>query len=160
VAAAYLLGGCVDEAGTAVELRTAGTHATPGQPVSSRTVAALAAVVGVPVALSDHRARQLDGADVAWADLVVAMEATQVRALRRTQPDVARRCATLGLLARELPPERRPLAGRVATLHLDERELDGADDVDDPAGGDDAAYERTMAVLVAWCGELARRLAG
>jgi low molecular weight protein-tyrosine phosphatase len=160
VAAAYLLAGSVDERGAAIELATAGTHATTGQPVSARTSTSLAGVLGHEVSLSAHRAHQLTEADLDEADLVVAMEAAQVRAVRRTHATAADRVATLAVLASELPRDARPLAARVAAMSLATRDPDDSGDVADPAGGDDEAYEATMASLVALCSELARRLAG
>jgi protein-tyrosine phosphatase len=158
VAAAYLLTGDLSVRGVDVEVATAGTHATEGQHVSSRTESSLATAIGAPVALHAHRAHQLTDDDVASADLIVAMEAAQVRALRRTHEDAAAKVATLGLLARELPEGSSPLAARVATMQLSAREPDDRDDVVDPAGGDDAVYEATMAVLVERCAQLAARL--
>jgi protein-tyrosine phosphatase len=157
VAAAYLITAALGDRAAEVEVHSAGTHATEGQHVSARTESALAAVLGAPVGLSQHRARQLTGRDVEGADLVIAMEASQVRALRRGHAQAAGKVATLGLLARELPVGG-DLHARVAAMSLAEREPDDLDDVVDPAGGDDAAYEATMAILAAWCGRLAPRL--
>jgi protein-tyrosine phosphatase len=158
VAAAYLLTGDLAARGVDVEIATAGTHATEGQHVSSRTESSLAVTIGSTVALSSHRAHQLTDDDVASADLIVAMEAAQVRTLRRTHHRAAPKAATLGWLARELPEGSGPLGARVAAMHLSDREPDDRDDVVDPAGGDDAAYEATMALLVERCAQLARRL--
>jgi protein-tyrosine phosphatase len=158
VAAAYLLTGALAERGVDVEVVTAGTHATEGQHVSSRTEASLATALGAPVSLSTHRAHQLADDDVERADLVVAMEAAQVRVLRRTHAGAAGKIATLGLLARELPEGGGALPARVAAMALADRDPDDHDDVTDPAGGDDAAYAATMAVLSELCAQLARRL--
>ncbi|HEV3212729.1 MAG TPA: hypothetical protein VGZ03_04960 [Acidimicrobiales bacterium] len=160
VAAAHLLVGAVDERGTTIELATAGTHATTGQPVSARTSAALAATLGSAVALGAHRAHQLTEGDLDAADVVVAMEAAQVRAVRRAHPPAAGKVASLALLARELPRDPRPVAVRVASMHLADREPDDDDDVVDPAGGDDDAYAAVIAALVELCGELSDRLGG
>ncbi len=158
VAAAYLLTGALARRGADVEVATAGTHATEGQHVSSRTETSLATAAGAPVRLSTHRAHQLTDDDVEHADLVVAMEAAQVRAIRRTHASAAGKVATLGLLARELPEDGGALPARVATMALADRDPDDQDDVADPAGGDDAAYDATMAVLSELCAQLARRL--
>jgi protein-tyrosine-phosphatase len=141
----------------AIELATAGTHATDGQPVSGRTASALAAAIGREVSLSSHRAHQLTDDDLV-ADVVVAMEAAQVRAVRRTHPGAADRLATLALLARELPCDPRSLSARVASMSLAAREPDDRDDVADPAGGGDEQYAATMASLTGLCGELAPRI--
>jgi protein-tyrosine-phosphatase len=160
VVAAHLLHGAVDERGVAIEVASAGTHATTGQPVSARTSSSLAAALGHPVALGSHRARQLSESDLGDADIIIAMEAAQVRAVRRALPEAACKAATLTLLARELPRDDRPVAERVASLALADREPDAHDDVMDPAGGDDVAYAATTAVLVQLCEALAHRLAG
>jgi protein-tyrosine-phosphatase len=159
-AACFLLTGAQDERGLEVELRGAGTHATDGQPVSMRTRAALALALGRPADLSGYRAHQLGPDDVAWADLVIAMEASQVRALRRGHPDAAPRLATLSVLATLLPADPRPLVDRLAALQLAERVPTDDEDVEDPAGGDDEAYAASMRVLVAHCASLRDRLAG
>ncbi|HEV3327896.1 MAG TPA: hypothetical protein VGZ33_00725 [Acidimicrobiales bacterium] len=158
VVASYLLTDALAERGADVEVVTAGTHATEGQHVSSRTETSLATAMGAPVRLSSHRAHQLADDDVERADLVVAMEAAQVRVLRRTYAAAAGKVATLGLLARELPEEGGALPARVAAMALADRDPDDQDDVADPAGGDDAAYDATMAVLLELCAQLARRL--
>ena len=160
VAAAHLLGAAADEGALAIEVRTAGTHASDGQPASARTRTALEAVLGHAVALGAHRSHQLDDEDVAWADLIVAMEASQVRFVRRAHPDGASRTATLAALAAGLPRDGRPLSQRVAAMDLAARDDSTADDVADPAGGDEAVYVATMRELVELCGLLMVRLAG
>lgn len=160
VVAAQLLRDATDERGIAVELRTAGTHATEGQPVSARTVTALTKATGSPVSLGAHRAHLLSGDDVEWADLIIAMEDSQVRFVRRLHPEAADRVATLALLAEELPRDKRSLSERVMSLGLAARHGSGDGDVQDPAGGDDDAYERVTTALIARCGELAARLGG
>jgi protein-tyrosine phosphatase len=160
VAAALLLREAVDERGLVLDLRTAGTHVTDGQPASARTASALNIVTGANYSLASHRARQLRESDVEWADLIIAMEDSQVRFVRRSHPAAADHVGTLTILASELPADGRRLADRVASLDLARREGDGDGDIEDPAGGDDAAYQRAMRVLVERCDELARRLAG
>ena len=160
VAAAHLLAAAADERALVIEVRTAGTHASDGQPASARTRTALEEVLGHAVALGAHRSHQLDDEDVAWADLIVAMEASQVRFVRRAHPDGASRTATLAALAAGLPLGGRPLSQRVAAMDLAARDDSTADDVADPAGGDEAVYEATMRELVELCGQFMVRLAG
>jgi protein-tyrosine phosphatase len=160
VVAALLLRGATDERGIALELRTAGTHATEGQPVSARTVAAMTKVTGSPVSLGAHRAHLLSSADVEWSDLIIAMEDSQVRFVRRMYPEAADRVATLAVLSHELPDDKRSLLERVMSLGLEARDGSADGDIEDPAGGDDGAYERATTALIARCGELARRLNG
>ena len=110
---------------------------------------ALANATGTPVALRTHRAHQLTDDDVAWADLVVTMEASQVRALRRAHVGAAAQGRDARLLARELP-DGPTAPSRCASRRWPSRTAtpDDDDDVEDPAGGDDAAYDATMAALV------------
>jgi protein-tyrosine-phosphatase len=118
----------------------------------------MALVLGEPVDLSGHRAHQFNDADAEWAELVLAMEGSQVRLLRGQHPTASRRIATLGYLARCLPTDARPLGERLTSLRLDELDQGDADDVVDPAGGDDDAYEATMRDLVDRCGSFLARL--
>jgi len=159
-AAVALLRGARDERGVEIELASAGTHAPLGQPVSARTRLALRAVLGEDLELDAHRSRLFGAEDLAWADLVLTMEAGQVRLIRRSHPDAAGRTATIAALASGLPADRRPLVDRVSAMALASLPLDPSGDVDDPAGGGDADYERSMAALVVQCRALARRLLG
>jgi protein-tyrosine-phosphatase len=158
VAAAYLLSNSVAPIRDTLELRTAGTHAGDGQPVSARTRDALAKVIGFEPDLLRYRSHQLSGDDVVWSDLVVVMEGSQVRLLRRLHPDSASKVATIAALAQELPNDQRPLVERVASMELEHRIVSDDADVVDPAGGDDDAYVATMSVLVELCASLAARI--
>ncbi len=160
VAAAHLLSGYLAREGVHAEVVSAGTHATEGQPVSPKTLAALSDALEAPVSMSAHRAHQLTDEDERWAELIDTMEAAQVRALRRWHPEAAGRVATLALLAGALPEAPPDLGARVRAMALEGIEFDDRDDVADPAGGDEATYAEMMTTLVTQCGELARRLAG
>jgi protein-tyrosine phosphatase len=138
-----------------VRVVTAGTHVVEHQPTSRRTRDALAAV-GLDA--SAHRSRQLTDSDLAAADLVVAMAAEHVWYVRRRHPQAADRTATLSWLARHLPPGPGPLARRVAELALAELDPAGQGDVEDPAGGDDAAYTACASALTQLVAEFATRL--
>ena len=118
VAVAHLLRGATDEQGVAIELRSAGTHASEGQPASARTRAALEARLGEVSLLGTHRSHLLDVDDVEWSDLLIAMEGSQVRFVRRLFPDATGRTATLAVLASSLPCDHRPLATRIASMGL------------------------------------------
>ncbi len=128
--------------------------------MSARTVAAMEKVTGLPAALGAHRAHLLNSADVEWSDLIIAMEVSQVRFVRRMHPEAADRVATLAVLAHELPGDGRSLLERVLSLGLEARDGSADGDIEDPAGGDDGAYERATRVLIDRCVELARRLNG
>lgn len=157
VMARAMLEWLADAEGVPLHLATAGTHVVEGQPPGARTQAALAAVLE-GVSVGRHRSRQLTGADVAAADLVVAMEAANVRAVRRAHPEAAPRTAMLRHLCRVLSPGPPDLRRRVAALHLADAALDADDDVADPAGGNDAAYAACAADLWALSTELWGRL--
>jgi len=160
VAAAALLDGATGGRGELVEVRSAGTHATEGQPVSSRTRTALAVAVGRDVPLGAHRAHQVDDDDISWADLIIAMEASQVRWLRRRFPTSAPRAATLADVATRLAGPPGTIAERVAASRLDALEPADEGDVADPAGGDDAAYLDTMQAIAGLCEAVRERLHG
>jgi protein-tyrosine-phosphatase len=124
-----------------IRVTTAGTHAINGQPMSMRTRAAIESIDGVAgVHLTRHRSRQLRDEDLSSADVVITMEADHVRYIRRHHPDASARTATLKRLARSLVKGDDPLSVRIEQLQLAEAVLDGDEDVDDPAGRDDAVY--------------------
>ncbi|HLN16687.1 MAG TPA: hypothetical protein VK277_08065 [Acidimicrobiales bacterium] len=159
VMAGFMLEYRAEELGLPVQVATAGTHVVAGQPMSIRTRNALDSIDELSSFLtSHHRSRQLGTDDVDRADLVVAMEADHVRFIRRTHPHAAARTATLRRLCRDLAPGPTPLAERVAALHLDEVELGGWEDVDDPAGGTDDVYVACAQQLWGLTEELAARL--
>ncbi len=152
VARSPLLAAMVEARDPAWRTRSAGTHASGGQAVSARTLAAWAAVTGLPDrALRAHRSQGLDADLVAWADLVVAVEADQVRALRRAYPEAAGRVASLAQLLAE------PGDLAAITRDLASREPSSAFDVADPAGGDARAYERAARRLWDLAGDLVAR---
>jgi len=134
---------------------TAGTHVLEGRPMSLRTRHALEAV-GVPV--PTHRSTQADASNLAASDLVVAMEAAHVRWVRRAHPDASPRTGTLRRWVAALPATSGPLVARVAALDLARCELDDADDVADPAGGDDVVYVACAREIVALTDALAPAL--
>ncbi|MGH9101169.1 MAG: hypothetical protein ACRDV8_13200 [Acidimicrobiales bacterium] len=159
VMAAAMLGYLAECDGVVLRLSTAGTHATCGQPVSARTLAALA---GVPelaeLSVSRHRSRQVEPADLERADLVVAMEADHVRWIRRHYPSSAGRAGTVRRVCRELAPGSSPLRTRVVALDLGSADLRPDEDVADPAGGDKAAYTACAQELWSLCKQLSPRL--
>jgi len=130
---------------------TAGTHVIEGQPMSRRTRAALEAVGHNA---DGHRSHQLTEADVDDAVLVLAMAAEHVAYIRRRHPGAAHRTASLRRLVRDLPPGPGPLADRLAALDLAEVEVGSWEDVEDPAGGDDADYVSCAEELAALCAGL------
>jgi protein-tyrosine-phosphatase len=141
VMAGYMLEARAEAEGLPVAVATAGTHVVDGQPMSARTRSALLSVEEMAeAAVSRHRSHQLDEADLARADLVLAMEADHVRYVRVRHPGAAGRTATLRRLCRDLSPGPAPLAERLAALALDQVELGDDEDVADPAGGEQDVY--------------------
>ena len=152
VARSPLLAAMVEARDPGWSVRSAGTHASDGQAVSVRTLAAWATVTGLPDrALRSHRSRGLDAELVAWPDLIVAVEADQVRALRRAYPAAAPRAVSLAQLL-AAPGDLAAITRDLAAL-----EPDAAFDVEDPAGGDAVAYEAAARRLWDLTGDLVAR---
>jgi protein-tyrosine-phosphatase len=123
----------------AVVVSTRGTHVVEGMPMSWRT---RDAIVGVGAKTDGHRSRQLADADLADADIVLAMAGEHVEYVRRRHPEAAARTGTLKRLARDLPRGTGSLAERVAALRLDEVVLEPWEDVEDPAGGEPEVFHQ------------------
>ena len=136
-------------------VRTAGTHVLEHQPMSIRTRRAFE---HLGLELPRHRSHQLTDADVAGADLIVAMAAEHVHYVRRHHPEGADRTATVWWLARHLPPGPAPLGERLATLRLAEVDPEAQGDIPDPAGGEDAVYLTCAEDCAAAAAALAARL--
>ena len=141
--------------GTDLHIVTGGTHTVDGQPMGLRTRTALKALPELAeVEFGRHRSRQVGGADLARAELVVVMEADHVRFVRRHHPDAADRTATIRRLCADLPPGPPSLAERVGALGLADARLSDTDDVVDPAGGEGPEYEACVAELWVLCRRL------
>lgn len=130
---------------------TAGTHVIEGQPMSRRTRAALQAV---GFASDGHRSHQITEGDIDDAVLILAMAAEHVSYIRRKHPGSASRTASIKRLVRDLSPGPEPLADRLAALGLAEVEVGPWEDVEDPAGGDDAVYVSCAEELADLCARL------
>ena len=154
-ARSVIAGALLAESVPDADVVTAGTHVVEYQPMSIRTRRAFEHL-GMPV--PQHRSHQLTEADLATADLVVAMAAEHVHYVRRRHPEAAGRTATVCWLARHLPPGPGALAARVAGMDLAAVDPEEQGDVDDPAGGEDAAYLTCAEVLQQVVVELALRL--
>jgi protein-tyrosine phosphatase len=159
VMAAFMLEQWGVETGVALEVVSAGTHVVEGQPMGMRTRAALASIPALgDLAVSGHRSKQLSPDHLAWADLVVAMEADHVRFVRRHHPESALRCATLRRLSADLAPGDDPLGSRIDALGLRDVPVDPSEDVADPAGGDVDVYVACANELWLLTEQLTRRL--
>ncbi len=126
-------------------VRSRGTHATGGQGVSARTLAALASAGLDPAPARAHRSAPLVADDLAWADVVLCAEAGQVALARAISPGAP--VATVGQVARATGDLVARLAASTAP--------DPAYDVPDPAGGDQAAYDECARVLWGYAREIA-----
>ncbi len=140
----------------ALRIVTAGTHVVEGQPMSRRTRDALESV---GFSADGHRSHQLTDADIDEADLVLAMAGEHVAFVRRRYPGAAAKTASLKRLCRDLPHGPLLLVDRIRALGLAEVQVESWEDVEDPAGGDDAVYVSCAKELSDLCAELLPRLA-
>jgi protein-tyrosine-phosphatase len=130
---------------------TAGTHVIEGQPMSRRTRAALESVGWNA---DGHRSHQITEDDIDRSVLILAMAAEHVAYIRRKHPEAADRTASIKRLVRDLPMGPEPLADRLAALGLADVEVGDWEDVEDPAGGDDALYVSCAEQLHDLCARL------
>jgi protein-tyrosine-phosphatase len=160
VMAGFMLEQRALDAGVAVRLTTAGTHAIEGLPVSWRTSEAVAQVEALRGAaeLRRHRSRQVDVEHLDRADVVIGMETDHVRWVRRFRPEVAGATATMKRLCRDLQPGAEPLGDRLRSLRLADVELEGWEDVVDPAGHDLDVYVARAHEIWELSGDLVTRL--
>jgi protein-tyrosine-phosphatase len=129
-----MAGAFLEDRSPTLRVTTAGTHVVEGMPMSWRTRDAIADFGAVRTM---HRSHQLTDADVAAADVVICLAAEHVGYMRRTHPDAAGKTVTLRQLVGALPGAPGNTFGeRLASLGLADVELDPAEDVADPAGGD------------------------
>lgn len=116
---------------------SAGVQALTGRPIDPP----MAARLGAQVDATAHRARQLTRAEMARADLVLAMAAEHRRFILEEWPDLGRKTFVLGHVAREI----QSLPSDVTLAHLADhlwrrRTTDPDDDVADPyRRGEEAA---------------------
>lgn len=121
------------------QVRSAGTHVTEGSAISGRTRDALLTIEELRHhRFGSHRSHQLDGADTAWADVILAAEVSNVNYVGRSFPAGAHKTVQLAQFVR--------WASRDADLGEQLRAVNehspSADfDVADPAGGDQAQYD-------------------
>ncbi len=155
----FMLGFLADVEGRSIDLVTAGTHALEGQPMSIRTKTAIAALPGLDdLPLGRHRSHQLTEGDVEWADLILCMEADHVRYVRRVHPEAAAKAAIIIHVAEALEGGDQPLVDRVRGMQLQELDLTGSAEVDDPAGGEQDQYHSCARQVFAYCQQLVPRL--
>lgn len=138
-----------------VIVETAGTLSVDGQPMSWRTRAALDAL---GLAAPMHRSRQVTRLDLERAALVIGLAPEHVEWVRRNHPRAAQRTATLKRLCRDLSPDGRPIATRLAELDPAGLALEAWEEVLDPGGGDADAFLRCATEVVALVDRLAALL--
>jgi protein-tyrosine-phosphatase len=136
----YMLATLADASGVEWHIRTAGTHVVEGSAMSVRTRDALVTIEELGAQrYGDHRSHQLNDDDVQWADVILASEADHVRFVRKNFSTHADKAVQLAQFVRSAPLGAS-LAQQLATLsHV---EPSPAFDVADPAGADQATYER------------------
>jgi protein-tyrosine phosphatase len=120
-----------------IRVRTAGTLAVEGQPMSFRTRDALKAIEAVP---PEHLSHQLVEADLVDATLILAMADEHVQYVRRMHPDAAGRTATIRRLCRDLATTDESLTDRLKSLELATVSLEAWENVVDPAAGGEEDY--------------------
>ena len=156
--AAAMLRDCDD--GGLFDVRSAGTLVVEGHPMGTRTRGALARHGLTEHA---HRSRQFRAADAAEADLVVVMEPLHLHWIRRNIPEAMSATGSLRRLARDLPAPGEPFSAgdlrrRIASLGLASLEPEPWEEVVDPAGGDQADFDRCSDELRLLVADLHRRL--
>jgi protein-tyrosine-phosphatase len=92
------------------------------------------------------------------ADLILAMAGEHVGYIRRLHPGAASKTASIKRLCRDLPPGPPPLSERLAAMDLAAVPIEAWEDVEDPAGGEDAEYVSCANELSVLCAELLPRL--
>lgn len=138
-----------------IRIRTAGTLAVEGQPMSFRTRDALKTIGIVP---PEHLSHQLVEADLVDATLILAMADEHVHYVRRVHPDAAPRTATIRRLCRDLATQNDPLAVRLGVLELASVSLEAWENVMDPAAGGEEDYLNCAVELDRLVDELLPRL--
>jgi protein-tyrosine phosphatase len=126
-----------------IEVSSCGTWGLAHEPATPDAVTTLGAR---GIDLASHRSRALDAAEIAAADLVIAMTSVHVREIASEVPDALPKVRLIKELAElELPPGA-DLAGLLAATRPPSRR---SLDVDDPMGLPARAYERAAGEIEA-----------
>jgi protein-tyrosine-phosphatase len=135
----YMLMTLAEANGADWGVRTAGTHAVEGQAMSPRTLEALEKLEELGEHhFRAHRSHQLTNDDVAWADVIIAVEADHVAYVRARHPEGAAKTVQLRSFCM-LAPLDGDLREQVAEVAHQDPE--SGLDVGDPAGGDQGDYD-------------------
>ncbi len=134
----YMLITLGEASGQDWRVRTAGTHAIEGSAMSSRTRTALETIEELAGHhFNAHRSHQIDDDDVAWADVIVAVQAAHVHFLRRHFAPATPKVVQLHQFVRFAALDGS-LNDQLAGLAM--IEPDAAFDIVDPAGADQEFY--------------------
>ena len=136
----YMLTTLAEHNGEDWRVRSAGTHVVEGSAMSARTRDALLGLEELGEHhYNAHRSHQLADEDVVWADVILASEALHVTYVRTTFPKAADKTVQLGQFVRHAPLDES-FEGQLSLVAALEPIADN--DVADPAGGDQDAYNR------------------
>jgi protein-tyrosine-phosphatase len=135
----YMLTTLAEGTGEQWHVRTAGTHVTEGSAMSGRTRDALIKIEELGGhRYGAHRSHQLSDDDVAWADVILAAESSNVNFVRAAFPANADKAVLLAQFVRFAPLDGDV---RVQLRSAQAHALSSDFDVVDPAGGDQASYD-------------------
>jgi len=142
---AYMLATLGDAEGRDWRVRSAGTTAVENLALSKAAWSALERVGELgEQRYGAHRSHQINGADLAEADVVLAMEASHVRFLQSWDERLGARSVHFAQFVRSAPLDES-LAVQIDVVRA--LGLDDTLDVLDPANGDQANYERCAGEL-------------
>lgn len=136
----YMLTSLAENSGQEWKIRTAGTHVVEGSAMSGRTREALTKIDGLgDHRYGAHRSHQLDIADAEWAHVILAAEVDNVNYVRMNFAPYGDKVVQLAAFVQFAPTMGSYNAKlRVAVSHEPTKDCD----VDDPAGGHQATYDR------------------
>jgi len=136
----YMLTSLAEGFGQEWKIRTAGTHVVEGSAMSGRTRDALMKIEGLgDHRYGAHRSHQLDIRDAEWAHVILAVEVDNVNFVRLNFAPYGDKVVQLAHFVRFAPTVGSFDAMlRVALTHEPTKDSD----IDDPAGGDQATYDR------------------
>jgi len=137
---AYMLTTIGEGEGRDWRVRSAGTHALDNLPMDRRALAALESVGELGEhRYGAHRSHLITTSDLADADVVLAMEAAQVRHVGSLDETLAARTVHFSSFVRSAALDE-PLAAQMKAVRV--LGLDDALDVAEHAHGDEVTYER------------------
>lgn len=139
-----------------VSVSSGGTHVLPNQVMSVRTRTALERH---GIRDPHHRSRQLTVADIARASVIVAMEPDHLKWIRKMHPEAAPITGSLKRVVRDLGDAGSgSLDDRVSELGLHTVEFEAWEEVIDPGGGEQPAFDAAADEIAELVDQLHRRL--